>query len=363
MDTRIFLLVAAMSLTAMSGCLDSDGNAKVDDIQTGATAADLDASPGSGTARSHKEPSVDETTPETEVVATGYRASKTVTISNDFGGARFSDGAFATDNGAIAIVAGSDGGYVFTVEVWADGRTEDQALSNLNALQVINEDSLQGDTLHLGVHIEDGNNQGDVLSLLLGGFGGHGANIHVLLPRAPLHEISAATSNGPIHIDDIRGSKVQAMTSNGAIHLSDLLAKSVEAQTSNGGIAFEGAADQLALATSSGSIDATGNVGDVGLATSNGEISGRFTPSRSGAIQAGTSNGHVDLRLTADADHAYDVTASTSNGRVTIDLPDASVTQETDSIATARTLDFDLRPIQTQVEVATDNASITIEGQ
>lgn len=150
------------------------------------------------------------------------------------------------------------------------------------------------------------------------------AHYEVVLPAWVLLDVTAHTSNGPITVVGLRTTSVQVDTSNGPIVLE-------------------------------------GYVQDAKAATSNGDIDAIVKPTASGSLAFETSNGAVTLGLVEDAAHGYDLSARTSNGRVTILLQDGEVREERDR-AEFRTRGYDARDVQSTVDVATSNGAITVTG-
>lgn len=163
--------------------------------------------------------------------------------------------------------------------------------------------------------------------------GSMGAKFFLRVPREiDLERIN--TSNGPIRIEDIRGSG-RVETSNGSIRVSrfegSLVARTsnssiecfgveggAQLRTSNGPIRVEDAEMALDAETSNGPIHLVGfqpSASDtVRLQTSNGVIDAALDGLGKGGVRAATSNSGITLRLPAGA--AAQLRASTSNGPV-----------------------------------------------
>ncbi len=167
--------------------------------------------------------------------------------------------------------------------------------------------------------------------------GSMGARFFLRVPRkVELERI--ATSNGPIRVEDIRGTG-RLQTSNGAVRISRFdgsltartsnssveclrLAGDAQLRTSNGSIRVENANASLDAETSNSSIHLLGFEpvpgAPVKLSTSNGTIDARFDRLESSDVRASTTNSSITLRLPADT--RARLLASTSNSRVSTDF-------------------------------------------
>lgn len=147
------------------------------------------------------------------------------------------------------------------------------------------------------------------------------------------------------------GTVLDIDTSNGAIEVRDLEA-AADLDTSNGNITVVGARGRIKARTSNGTIDVSGFQGSAELESSNGPI--RF----SGDLEAGTeneirtSNGRIDVTIEGTPSIALD--ASTSNGRVTSELPISVVRSERGELVGT------IGDGDAELEVSTSNGSIVI---
>jgi len=112
---------------------------------------------------------------------------------------------------------------------------------------------------------------------------------------------------------------VNLHTSGGGIKVREQGAGAVEAHTSGGGIAVDGSPDRLDLHTSGGGIDFKGQTGALQAKTSGGSITLDGVRLTGGEHRVKTAGGSVRVRLTADS--SVDVSAQTSAGHLSIDLP------------------------------------------
>jgi hypothetical protein len=127
------------------------------------------------------------------------------------------------------------------------------------------------------------------------GFGSFGGNVYIYVPTGSAYDMDIQTSNGMVHVGDFSGETMKLVTSNGGITVDGGQYSRIDARTSNGRIAAQYNATDATFETSNSGIDLTTaqSLGDIRAITSNGRIS-------------------VDLPDTAD----YSIDASTSNARI-----------------------------------------------
>lgn len=166
----------------------------------------------------------------------------------------------------------------------------------------------------------------------------------------PMH---LTTSNGSIRLDDVTGD-IDVTTSNGRIN-ADFQSDEVKVRTSNGGIYLEGEAGSVTARTSNGRIELelAGEGGSVNLTTSNGSIT--FRGPLTGKSEFRSSNAGVRLQLPAEL--AFEIDASTSNGRIYNEFEMSEIRVSKKKHLVAR---FGSRP-WAQIRVRTSNSSIKIE--
>jgi hypothetical protein len=143
-----------------------------------------------------------------------------------------------------------------------------------------------------------------------------GARFTIKIPRtAVLDRIT--TSNGSIHTMDGKG-PARLKTSNGAIRVQNL-AGSVDATTSNAPVELENVAGDATVHSSNGHIHTERLGGSLEASTSNASITATVGESNR-PVRLETSNGGVDLTLPPH--FASDAHVNSSNGPVTLHLPD-----------------------------------------
>ncbi|WP_344265101.1 DUF4097 family beta strand repeat-containing protein [Streptomyces sodiiphilus] len=114
-------------------------------------------------------------------------------------------------------------------------------------------------------------------------------------------DVDVSTRSGRIELDSVAGT-VKVKTSSGRIEGRGLSGTSVEAESSNGDIELVAAAPQDVLAK-----------------TSNGSIT-LSVPEGSYRVEAGTRNGSEDIAVTDDPAGEHRLDLSTSNGDITVYL-------------------------------------------
>ena len=116
-------------------------------------------------------------------------------------------------------------------------------------------------------------------------------------------------------IELAEGVSVEGETSNGRIELSHVA--EVDVRTSNGRVQLTDVTGKVSASTSNGRITGEGLHGDTTVETSNGAIELELESAQN--VTATTSNGSITLAVPEDS---YDVSAETSNGSTNIGVPD-----------------------------------------
>jgi len=150
-----------------------------------------------------------------------------------------------------------------------------------------------------------------------------------------------ASSNGSLRVEDVEGDAHLA-TSNGSVHLARIRGN-VDAHSTNGSVEVDDVNGSMSFRTSNGTVRAENASGAFQAETSNGGVHVHLKDTEVGhPIKLWTSNGGVDLQL--DSPRQNDVVATTSNGSVTVRLPNgfnASLHAATNSTGSVRS-DFEI---------------------
>jgi hypothetical protein len=135
-------------------------------------------------------------------------------------------------------------------------------------------------------------------------------------------------------------------------------AADLEVDGSNGAISVAGLDGAVALGTDNGALSVDDVGGPLDLRTTNGEI--RVTDGRSDTVQAGTTNGRIELEF---SEAPTTVEAATTNGAVAVRVPDGSYFL--DAQTTNGPIDTDRLPsdrfADRTITVQTTNGGVTIE--
>jgi putative adhesin len=151
-------------------------------------------------------------------------------------------------------------------------------------------------------------------------WGNLGAKYTIRVPRRTTLE-NVGSSNGSIRVEDVEGD-ARLATSNGSVHLARIRGN-VDAHSSNGSVEVNDVSGRMSFHTSNGSVHAENAHGAFQAETSNGGVHVHLTDSDGGnAIQVSSSNGPIDLEL--DRPGSSDVVAHTSNGSVTVRMPEGA---------------------------------------
>ncbi len=167
------------------------------------------------------------------------------------------------------------------------------------------------------------------------GFGRRRMKIEVEMPRNA--DLELGTSNGGVELASLNGNIV-VHTSNGGIRAQQL-SGTVEIDTSNGGIQADGIKGTVRVHTSNGGIGVEHVDGRCEIATSNGavRVGGRFDQlevhssnggvtvrAESGSRMASewsVATGNAAVHLALPADFKANVDATTSNGKIVLNVP------------------------------------------
>ncbi|MET8544854.1 DUF4097 family beta strand repeat-containing protein [Kitasatospora sp. NPDC004799] len=151
--------------------------------------------------------------------------------------------------------------------------------------------------------------------LVLGGCGQHCSVTYTVEVPAGL-PITGGTSSGAVSLSQV--GSVQVSTHSGSVNL-DGVKGSTEVKTTNGAITGRGLnGDRIQAQTSNGAIDiVSAKPQDVSASTSNGAIT-LTVPAAKYKVSAKTGNGHKDIGVSDDPSGQYQLTLSTSNGRISV---------------------------------------------
>lgn len=167
--------------------------------------------------------------------------------------------------------------------------------------------------------------------------------VEVFLPEDAVINLDLKSSNGGISLSEVTGERARLRTSNGALVLDEVYYDEFDGDTSNGKI--------------SGLFESP----DTSLVTSNGAVDIELPCTFSGNYEISTSNARVDIKVSSSNDVGFDLSLSTSNGNIGIDLPDLDYSTNRRNRAVAETADFSSKEVQITIEAGTSNSSINVE--
>jgi hypothetical protein len=327
------LLALAASL-ALSGCL-SDSGASLAGIPEGQPAS----GPNAGSPANHGTPQRG----ESAVTVTGpgllggtqYVASKTITITNDFGGASQATVSLSTGAGGVTTRDWNEGGYKLVALLQARAPSESQARSALSAMVLEHTDRLSGDTLTLASVVRSPSNPAPGVS--------YSGTLAESLPRQPAYSISLNAGSGGATSQGLNG-------------------PSIDADTGSGGISIDGRFGRLTASAGSGGVDLSGTANEVRADTGSGGISARLRAGGSGSWDFDTGSGGVDLAIVRGGNDGYDVEASAGSGNVDVDLSDGqALGTQRDNHAHVRSSGYSDAAIQVRVTATAGSGGIAID--
>jgi hypothetical protein len=223
----------------------------------------------------------------------------------------------ATQNGAVSVTASQDG--VITVGVVKHAYGRDQADAEKAIANVVYRDSIVGDELRIWTDMPGGNRP-------------YGASFTIAAREST--DLTLSTTNGDIAVANMIGD-INAGTTNGNIELTGT-SGTASLATTNGRLNVSVHRGPLYGATTNGAVDcdlaALGPAEDVGLATTNGKVTLLLPDDVSAVIEATNTNGFLtiyDFTVTYDTqteNHlkarigsgASSITITTTNGDVVV---------------------------------------------
>ncbi|MEA3202669.1 MAG: hypothetical protein QOI63_335 [Thermoplasmata archaeon] len=330
------LLVAAL---LMSGCISAMASEGLPDP----AARQAPAGPGAGTPAAHGAPQRTETPVKVELGTDGYVASRDVTVRNDFGGAPATRVRLATENGNVRAGAWPSGGYQLAAHLEGRGKTEQEARAALDTLAVLNQDSLAGSLLDLGLQVRFNDPPTPLptpVPIPVDTSSGlqRSASIVASLPAGPAEDLGAQTTNGEVAVAGLHGARLAA-------------------QSTNGELAIAGAWDKAELRTTNGGVHLDALVNDLEARSTNGNLGGTVESQRSCKQSLATTNGSVKLAI-KDRGHGYDLSGRTTNGRVSIDVAGAHA--EGKDRQEARTPGFEGEAVQVVLDATSTNGNVEL---
>jgi hypothetical protein len=395
MRLTLALLTAAFLATALSGCTAGDDPAAAGDASEPFAlqgeqfeGSAIEGEPaGEGSPASHGAPVREEGPVEVGMDATsipGAYARRAVTITNSFDGADQAAVELAISSGSLTVLAGDSGGYRVEALLEARGLTEQDAREALDRLQLVHDDAMEPDGLHLATRTERTPRTPLVPGITVSSDNSW-ADVTLYLPAGPAYRLAADSSSGDISVSGLRGPSFLVDASSGSVHLEGLNARDVAVSTSSGDLGVDGLQAQRAeFGVSSGSIQASAlridtlvvdsSSGDVGLEgvidtlevdSSSGNVDIDAHGRESGAYLVTASSGSIAMRLLHEDGRAYRVTADTSSGTVEVDLPNSRSSDDAEDgeqpeHVEAESRDFDDASIRTTIAASTSSGDIRI---
>lgn len=219
----------------------------------------------------------------------GWTASRTVTLSNDDGGATAAVVNFANVSGSIASSPSSEG-YQVQVTLTAEGGTEQEARALLATLSVAHRDALGSGVLYLDNEVRFGPYNGSRMRT---------ATVSAALPPDLDYRLAQRITAGTASSSGLQGAAAALETTAGAITLS-------------------GTWDAAALNSSSGGVTVSGDIADLQAATVSGSVQATLACVRGTRADLETVSGAVDVALAQNVDAGFDLVADTTSGMATI---------------------------------------------
>ena len=211
-----------------------------------------------------------------------------------------------TQSGAISATASND--TVITVGVLKHAYGRDQADAEKYIANVVYSDTVVGDELSIKAEMPSGSRP-------------YGASFSITAPEST--DLSLSTTNGDVSVTSMVGS-ITANTTNGNIELTGT-AGTASVSTTNGRLNVIVHSGAFYGATTNGAVDcdlaALGVAEDVGLATTNGKVTLLLPDNISAVIEATNTNGLItihDFTVTYETQTEHHVRARIGSGASSI---------------------------------------------
>lgn len=383
-------LLLALAAASLSGCTaPSDPDAvPTEPLPAGFQTELFEGDPSQGTpageAGAHGEPQRDDgavesgMSPPLQIPAAWAR--RTITISNDFGGASLGTVFAGVDAGSITILPGEGDSYSIEATIEATGLTEQEARDTLDRIELTHDDVMEPDGLHLNTVVREKPAQQMLPFIVIGAGSWATVSLTITLPQGPAYDLTADASFGELDVSGLRGPSfllavssghivaeeinaglLAIETSSGDADLETVKAGMLEANLSSGSLTgVELSVGKALVDVSSGDIDLEGTFDTIEADSGSGGITIEAYALSSGAYTLEASSGDIDLRLLTDPLRAYHVTADAASGSVEVDLEDADTLDEDDDHVEVMSNGFDEAPIKTIVELETGSGNIEV---
>ena len=143
------------------------------------------------------------------------------------------------------------------------------------------------------------------------------ADLQVRVPRGT--RVTVSSANGLVCLSGLRAA-VRAHSSNGPIRVTDVIGD-VEVHTSNARVHAECTWGRLVARSSNGKIDLSEHSGSIDAATSNGTICCRMDSVDAAGVVLATSNGRITLELPEQCDGDLDIRVDNGTIRTQREMP------------------------------------------
>lgn len=235
-------------------------------------------------------------------------------------------------NGPISVSTWDKKEYRIDLTIKAKGTTTSEAEKNLEKFDIIFTDTFVTGQGRLNLDYNIAPTEMNKYSVIVDAF----------LPADAVIDLELESSNGGITLSNIVGGEIVMDTSNGAYTFENVYSDIINAETSNG------------------AIQGDFNSPDTFISTSNGAIDLILPCTVTGDYDLRTSNGAVDIKVSSSAEVGYDLDVSTSNGGISISLPNLDYSQDQKTSKEASTEGFVNKAVQITIKVSTSNGSIAI---
>jgi len=167
-------------------------------------------------------------------------------------------------------------------------------------------------------------------------------NVEVKLPASATVDLDVSTTNGELRTTDLTGGDLYLTLTNGNMVIDDVTASTIHASTTNGNV--------------QGTLEAE----DVSARTTNGRITLEVPSQMSGSYDLSSTNGNIEVSVSPSQDVGFKVDLSVSNGVTSISLPDLDYTTNTAKHKVAETEGYSSMSVKIEVEASTTNGNVEV---
>lgn len=189
----------------------------------------------------------------------------------------------------------------------------------------------------------------------------------VLVQDLQAAKVAARSRDGDAAVAGVAGDQVTVTSRDGAAVADDVQAESLEVTSRDGdACAQEADVGQASLRSRDGDVAGILRTAKLEASSRDGSVALGLVPTDSGSADVSSRDGDVTLHVATGENIGYEVQAESRDGDVEVDLPNATVTEDSSDdgeSATARTHGFDSRPIAFDLTAESRDGDVTVAAR